>query len=72
MDFDLDENITLTERQKKTAILFEKYKKRGFKDFDTWDMNENELFEVLSKCLKENKSYEEIYGKIKYSKFIDY
>lgn len=72
MDFDLEKDIVLTEKQKKIDLLLTEYRNKGFKDFDTWDMDENELLDVLNKCLKENKSYEKIYGDIKYSKNIDY
>lgn len=72
MDFDLDKDIVLTGKQKRIDSLLTEYRTRGFKNFDTWDMDKDELLEVLNKCLKENKSYEKIYEDIKYSKNIDY
>lgn len=71
MDFDFSKEEQLTEKQKEIDTKLAEYEEK-FGEMDTWDLDDEELLEILNKCLKENKSYEDIYGKIKYSRFIDY
>ncbi len=71
MDFDFSKEEELTEKQKEIDTKLAEYEAK-FGEMDTWDLNDDELLEILNICLKENKSYEDTYGKIKYSRFIDY
>ena len=71
MDFDFSKEEKLTKKQQEIDTKLAEYEEK-FGEMDTWDLDDEELLEILNKCLKENKSYEDIYGKIKYSRFIDY
>lgn len=70
MDFDLN-CPDLSEEQKKLEQLWIEYNKK-YKEFDTWAMSPEEIYNILKECIDKNKSYEEIYGKNKISKYIDY
>lgn len=35
-------------------------------------MSQEKLYNILKECIEKNKSYEEIYGKNRISKYIDY
>ena len=65
--FDLDDLKPKSKKIEQLIKLSDEYKKRDFKEFDTWDKTTDELIEIYKKCLKENKSYELIYGKTIYS-----
>lgn len=66
MDFDLSID---NENSKDTELDFleKKYKKMGFKEFDTWDKDFEEQKEIYRECLKQKKSFEEIHGKDEYN-----
>lgn len=70
MDFDLN-CPDLSEEQKELEQLWIEYNKK-YKEFDTWAMSPEEIYNILKECIDKNKSYEEIYGKNKISKYIDY
>lgn len=70
MDFDLN-CPDLSEKQKELEQLWIEYNKK-YKEFDTWAMSPEEIYNILKECIDKNKSYEEIYGKNKISKYIDY
>ena len=70
--FDFSESIELNELQKNIDKLWKEYFDLGFKDFNTWEMDKKEILMVLKECIKNKKSYEQIYGENKYSKNTDY
>ena len=70
MDFDLN-CPDLSEEQKELEQLWIEYNKK-YKEIDTWAMSPEEIYNILKECIDKNKSYEEIYGKNKISKYIDY
>ena len=70
MDFDLN-CPDLSEEQKELEQLWIEYNKK-YKEFDTWEMSQEKLYNILKECIEKNKSYEEIYGKNRISKYIDY
>lgn len=75
MAIELDEksiNKSLTDVAKKLDEVSKEHFKRGFKKFDTWYMSFDEMLEIYEVCLKQNKSYEEIYGEEKYDSNCDY
>ena len=71
MDFDFSKEEVLSKEQQEIITKLAEYEEK-FGEMDTWDLDDEELLEILNRCLEENKSYEDIYGKIKYSRFIDY
>lgn len=70
MGFDLD-CPELSEKQKELERLWTEYNEK-YKEFDTWKISQEELYNILKECIEKNKSYEEIYGKNRISKYIDY
>lgn len=66
------ENIELDDKQKEIDKLWEEYFKKGFKDFTTFSLSDDEILERLKECLKQNKSYEQIYDKLIINDIIDY
>ena len=70
MEFDLD-CPELSWKQKELERLWTEYNEK-YKEFDTWKMSQEELYNILKECIEKNKSYEEIYGKNRISKYIDY
>ncbi len=59
-------------KTKKRLSLEQEYNSKGYKDFSTWDLEDDEVIERLKMCLKENMSYEEIYGEEIINDDIDY
>lgn len=71
MDFDFSKDVVFSKEELDIITKLAKYEEK-FGELDSWDLDDKELLEILNRCLEENKSYEDIYGKIKYSRFIDY
>lgn len=71
-DFELEDNKPISKETEEICELIEKYNNKQFKEFDTWDKNDEELIQILKECLNQNKSYEQIYGKERHFKFNDY
>ena len=67
----LNRNENINKEAKELDKLIYEYEQKQYKEFDTWDKTDEELIEIYKKCLKEEKSYDELYGENKYSKFKD-
>jgi Glu-tRNA(Gln) amidotransferase subunit E-like FAD-binding protein len=65
-------NIKLSKEQEEIDKLWNTYYSKGFKEFMTWDLEDEEIKEILENCLKQNKSYEEIYETAVINENIDY
>lgn len=68
----LNDNEPLSEEMQKLDYLRKEYFDRGFKEFDTWDKESDEQIIIYERCIKENKSYEEIFDDEEYDPKCDY